>query len=328
MRKHNPFGPSASRSRPILWVIPLLLFIAILIFQDAIYQTWALITLKQYWRANESDFILSAEHDDFDVTFANYTPHQLTAGIPYTDVIPPVIHHIALGTSREEWRPEWELALKSCTDLHPGWETRLWTDTEAVPFIEEYFPDMKKMWDNYPYPIERIDALRYMILYEYGGVILDLDIRCKHALGPLRRFKFVAPEAHPTGFSISFLMASRHNEFIGDILQSLSLFNRRWFMLPYAAVMFSTGGHFASVLHAIQSDRSENKILPGPLHSLNGRVVTPLFEHLGSSSWHSYDAQLITMLGHAQLVPIFFGIGIALALYVRRRMIMRRLRLT
>ncbi|OAA37244.1 Glycosyltransferase, DXD sugar-binding motif protein [Metarhizium rileyi] len=328
MAKHSPLRSPASRSRPIFWAIAVILFIVVLLFQDAVYQTWALISLSMHWRANSAGFILSAERDHFDVTFANYSRTQLTAGKPYQDVVPPVLHHIALGTRREDWRPEWENALQSCLDLHPDWETRLWTDDNAALFIENKFPDLKDMWDSYPYPIERIDALRYMILYEIGGAILDLDVRCRQALGPLRRFGFVAPEAHPTGFSISFLMASRHNPFVGTILDNLPAFNRRWFGLPYAAVMFSTGGHFASVLHTLQPNRKDFKILPGPLHSLNGRVVTPLFEHLGSSSWHSYDAQLITMLGNAHLMPIFFGVGIALALYVKRRMIIRHLRLS
>ena len=33
------------------------------------------------------------------------------------------------------------------------------------------------------------------------------------------------------------------------------------------------------------------------MHRLNGDVVTPLFHHLGASSWHSFDAALIVSLG-------------------------------
>ena len=49
-------------------------------------------------------------------------------------------------------------------------------------------------------------------------------------------------------------------------------------------------------------DRSSLKILAGPkddfkLHTINGRVSTPLFNHLGSSSWHSYDGLFIMLLG-------------------------------
>ena len=315
--------------RLFAWAVPLIMMAMTFIYWDVVCQTWGLATLNLRWRSHAADFVLSAAHDDFDVTFANYSVDQQHAGGQYEDRVPAVLHHIALGTKRSDWRPEWEEALRSCTELHPGWETRLWTDDDVLPFVESKFPDFKKTWDAYPYPIERVDALRYMILYELGGAILDLDLRCRRALGPLRRFGFVAPEAHPTGFSISFVMSERHNPFVGEIIRNLPWYNRRWFGLPYAAVMFSTGGHFASVLHTLQKDRSVAKVLPGPLHSLNGRVTTPLFEHLGSSSWHSYDAQLFTMVGNAHhVLPICIGVSVALVIFWRRRAIFRRLRLS
>jgi mannosyltransferase OCH1-like enzyme len=123
-----------------------------------------------------------------------------------------------------------------------------------------------------------------------------MDLMCRRALGPLRRFNFVAPEAHETRFSIGFMMAERSNAFVGRILNSLPTFDKQWLWLPYAIVMFSTGCHFASVIHAMDPQRNLLKILPGPLHSLSGHVSTPLFEHLGSSSWHSYDARMLKLV--------------------------------
>ena len=236
-----------------------------------------------------------------------------------------MLHHMALGKQGSHWRDKWKNTVQSCLDVHPGWESHLWTDETASKFIAERFPELRETWENYPYLVERIDALRYMVLYEYGGVILDMDLKCKRALGPLRRFEFVAPEAHPTGFSIGFMMASRHNAFIGDIVRNLTVYDHQWLGLPYPTVMFSTGCHFASVIHARQSNRTGLKILPAPVHSLNGRVTTPIFDHLGSSSWHSYDARLIVTLAHRTNMLFFLGVGMALALFMRRRMILRRL---
>lgn len=73
-----------------------------------------------------------------------------------------------------------------------------------------------------------------------------MDLKCRRSLGPLRRFGFVAPAAHPTGFSISFILSSRHNEFIGKAVEKMKVYNHKWFWLPYPTVMFSTGGHFSS----------------------------------------------------------------------------------
>jgi hypothetical protein len=57
--------------------------------------------------------------------------------------------------------------------------------------------------------------------------------------------------------------------------------------------------------------RDAMHILWGPdgLHQLSGVVHTPLFNHLGMSSWHSFDGAIITLFkpGHA-LGVIPFGL--------------------
>ncbi|ETS03728.1 putative glycosyl transferase [Trichoderma reesei RUT C-30] len=313
------------RARTLLWLAILSSLAAIFCFRHLLYTSGTLLALPASWAADHETFILSEQRDAFDVTFANYSINQLSAA-PYEDLVPPVLHHIALGSHGTHWRTEWKETVQSCIDIHPGWETHIWTDETASRFVEDKFPDLKPMWDNYAYPVERIDALRYMLLYEYGGVVLDMDLKCTRALGPLRRFSFVAPEAYPAGFSIGFMMASRRNDFVGALVGNLETYNKRWLGLPYATVMFSTGCHYASVVHAAQPQpgRGELKILPGPMHSLNGRVKTPIFEHLGSSSWHSYDARFIMSLGRRLHQIVFFCVGVMLVVLIKRRVMLRR----
>jgi hypothetical protein len=45
------------------------------------------------------------------------------------------------------------------------------------------------------------------------------------------------------------------------------------------------------------------------MHMLNGDVDTPLFRHLGSSSWHSFDASLINWFGHSRKGPVVVLVG-------------------
>ena len=315
-------GGSARRTRIVAWATLLVLLGLAWLFRHVLYTSWTLVSLPVNWRDGAEDFVLSKAHDDFDITFVDYDKHQLSAA-PHPDVVPPILHHIALG--KRHWRDGWQETVQSCIDMHPGWEARMWTDETASAFVAERFPELLDMWNAYPYPVERVDALRYMVLYEFGGVILDMDLKCKRALGPLRRFDFVAPEAQPVGFSIGFMMAARRNDFVGAIVRNLTTYNRQWLGLPYPSVMFSTGCHYASVIHLGQANRTNLKILPGPMHSLSGRVTTPLFDHLGSSSCHSYDARLIITLGHGTNLLFFVGVGIALALFWRRRTILRRL---
>ena len=37
------------------------------------------------------------------------------------------------------------------------------------------YPWFLETWDNYPFNIERADAIRYFVLAHYGGVYIDLD---------------------------------------------------------------------------------------------------------------------------------------------------------
>ena len=57
------------------------------------------------------------------------------------------------------------------------------------------------------------------------------------------------------------------------------------------------------------------------MHNLNGDVVTPLFHHLGSSSWHSFDGALVVLLGkpETQMRILFIGIIIGVAVLVFKR---------
>jgi len=151
--------------------------------------------------------------------------------------------------------------------------------------------------------------------------VLDMDLDCRRSLGPLRRFAFTAPAAHPVGFSNGMMMAARRHPFVGELLRHLRRYDRNWFGLPYATVMFSTGCHYASSIHSIMKDRKDLKILSGPegnenMHRLNGDVETPLFHHLGASSWHSYDAALIMSLGKLKSPIGRVGFGVILGLVV------------
>ena len=43
--------------------------------------------------------------------------------------------------------------------------------------IEEDFPDYLELWNDFRFPIQRADFIRYCILFKYGGLYLDCDIR-------------------------------------------------------------------------------------------------------------------------------------------------------
>jgi hypothetical protein len=144
-----------------------LLLIGLWCARSLVYDAWTLAALPVIWIRHAERFYLSAEHDGFDVTFANYSIDQ-TSAAPFPDRVPPVLHHISLGSGART-HSKWTEVRQSCLDMHPDWEAFLWTDETADALVANHFPELREMWTTYRYPIQKIDALRYMVLYHYGG---------------------------------------------------------------------------------------------------------------------------------------------------------------
>jgi mannosyltransferase OCH1-like enzyme len=93
--------------------------------------------------------------------------------------IPRIIHQ----TWRDERVPvPLQRLAESWKRNHPGWEYRLWTDVENREFISKYYPQFLDPYDSYAYHIQRVDAVRYFILYTFGGLYVDLDFECLRSL--------------------------------------------------------------------------------------------------------------------------------------------------
>jgi hypothetical protein len=127
----------------------------------------AIARMPLVWRAGEAEFLLGAAGSGFDVSFAAYNASRDSFAPAVPDRVPPVLHHIALGA--REPAAAWLDARRACLDAHPGWQAHLWTDDNAPDFVRAHFPDLWDTWRSYSYPIQRIDALRYLVLYHYGG---------------------------------------------------------------------------------------------------------------------------------------------------------------
>ncbi|XP_060599071.1 uncharacterized protein LOC132752723 [Ruditapes philippinarum] len=121
----------------------------------------------------------------------------------------PIIPHILHQTSKTEHvKASYKGYIKSFTDTNPDWQYYFWTDDSARKLVLEKRPDFIPVWDSYEDPVNRADALRYVVLYEFGGVYADLDFEC---LRPLARVTSkYACIFSPEPFEMSVLTYNRH----------------------------------------------------------------------------------------------------------------------
>jgi len=52
-----------------------------------------------------------------------------------------------------------------------------WELEDCEKLIKEDFPEYLDLWNDFRYPIQRCDFIRYCILYKFGGLYIDCDIR-------------------------------------------------------------------------------------------------------------------------------------------------------
>ncbi|MDR1403245.1 MAG: hypothetical protein LBJ60_06050 [Tannerellaceae bacterium] len=61
---------------------------------------------------------------------------------------------------------------------NPEWEYHLWGREEIERLVESCFPDFPDTYKNFQHKVQQWDSARYMILYKYGGLYIDLDTEC------------------------------------------------------------------------------------------------------------------------------------------------------
>jgi len=147
-------------------------------------------------------------------------------------MIPEIIHQIWSGKDGplpdllKEWGQSW-------IKYHPDWKYELWENDRINSFIREYFPQYVEIYDQFPYDIQRWDAIRYLILLKNGGMYVDFDYECLEPLGDILRGKeccfsmepetHIHPEAKETScnFNNALMACSPNHPFIMEIIKEV-----------------------------------------------------------------------------------------------------------
>lgn len=260
-------------------------------------------------------------------------------------VVPKLMHYVALGDADMS---KYEAAASTCRDLHPEWEFRVWDDEAAASFLAENYPNIIPHYIGYHQMIQRANVLRYALLHKFGGVYLDLDVSCRVALDStaLVKLPFVSPGAHPAGVNNAFIAAQPGHPFLASVLDAVPTHDMFWGIfvrIPYVENMLSTGcmfytnvwmayvraylaGSVTTPVYILADAAGDMKP-----HMLRGKISTPLFDHGGASSWHSWDAAILLTIGKnytlfvSGLAVSFVGlVGLVLYRIVFRRRGFRR----
>lgn len=94
--------------------------------------------------------------------------------------IPKVFHQIWINNDNPDLPKKYAEYRDTWLNAHPDWEYRLWNLNNLS--FESRFTKQLAQCSNYA---QMADILRYEILYELGGVYIDIDFDCQKSIEPL-----------------------------------------------------------------------------------------------------------------------------------------------
>lgn len=200
---------------------------------------------------------------------------------------------------------------KSWMLKNPTWKYILWSEKMALAFMKHKFPEYFALYKAYPYSIQRIDVIRYFLLYEYGGLYADMDTECITPLDTVREL-FPKPlylvetgnKAFNNNVSNLLMFSTPKHLFWKSLFIELVLNAKQpWYFTKHLLIMYTTGPAFLNRVFTKFQFKFTINVFPQEMFNpyclgmdklnisdvkKNAHVV-----HYGAGSWESVDSKII-----------------------------------
>lgn len=233
-------------------------------------------------------------------------------------MIPRIIHQ----TWKDHNLPErFRESAESWRRHHPDWEWRLWTDDDIQAFVDREFPEMAPLFASYRDQIQRVDAVRYLILSKIGGFYADLDVICLKPFDSFLDQRVLLAPTKPTGFSNDLMASEANGPFFSHVAANLAGAERRWdwYVIPrHLRVMLTTGPLFVTQCYRTFAHKASITVLPQDVYgTAPGDDVR--IRHIAGDSWAGWDTHLFNFIyrNWRWLLPLVLAIVLVLTVTVR-----------
>jgi len=239
-------------------------------------------------------------------------------------MIPKIIHQT---WKTKDIPDEWKDAVESCKSINKDFKHILWTHKTMDEFVKKFYPDFHKIYKSYKYDIQRCDVFRYLVLYKYGGVYLDMDIICNYKLNKLLKYNIVFANSSnvKTSFTNSFYMVIPNHPFFKFCIDHLqeNIHNYEYFG-KHLHVMYSTGPLFLTNMIETYGKIPNMYILTqnefaGDCNVCNENNCNggKYFTHIHGNSWHEIDSTIYNycLCNYKKIIGgVLIGTGVVLLL--------------
>ena len=233
----------------------------------------------------------------------------------------------------------------------------MWTEEASREFLSTYFPWFLETYDGYPYPVQRVDTVKYFLLLHYGGIYLDMDnVRCPFPAAPapqsvLSTILTLSPSQgcltnltpllyYPTwttdggrgALSNNILGSAPKHPFWHFLTDSLIPYSYNY-ISPYITISYASGQWFETAVwdayHAALPKASPDFLGENRLHRvmMDDRPGNPpwiYFTQMRGGSWRNWDNAVFLWVGdHLILLVLCVCALVALACWVGTRCLAR-----
>ena len=183
-----------------------------------------------------------------------------------------------------------------CTfQMYPNYQYMLWNFYDIEILIREHHPWLLSTWKTYPYHMQRVDVMKYLILYHYGGLYLDLDVSCvenfdvyiqKNISSVLHT---VVRPSYPPWYGLDIMWSKPRSPLLWGVLVNAPYANH-WYGVTYITVMSAADtAYFGLTLNSYPC-KDHIEVVP------NYFFTEKYFIHHHASSWHHWDGYVILFL--------------------------------
>ena len=217
--------------------------------------------------------------------------------------IPQHIHQIFFFITDKELPKIYQENQKSWRTQNPGYNYTLWNATMIEELIQRKYPDIEGLYHSYKHWVRRADVARYLVLHQFGGIYVDIDLECKkplsHLIDKVNSKGIVMYESQPVGYDIDLLATEPHHPFLKFVINGLK-YSNRWYIFPHANAMLTTGpGYFFG--RYLNFDRTED------MHAVSDEEINEYINRTPGFSWYGWDSATIQWYreNSCQIILIF-----------------------
>ena len=181
-----------------------------------------------------------------------------------------------------------------------GFEYKFWTDEQNHQFVEENYPGLLMLYENYEVGVQRSHMMRYLYMHHFGGLYVDMNISAKQhtmeVLDPmLKLYQLVFLRDDIGEISTKFIYSEKGHPFWDSVIQNLEDDIASDHLMTKAFRHFSvkkrTGSSFLTACYTEYQDKSGVNILPDEWVSSGD--VSIMKEVEGGPTWHEWDSNIL-----------------------------------